>query len=287
VDEILRRLRESGGLIERREHRDLAGSLDRALRTGRLTTLLPGIYALPEAADDVDTRILAALLWAGDGAVLTGWSAARLVFWPSLPVETVTVALPTTGPRTRPWLRFERRRIPDELLMYRARFTVTRPCLTAVDLSLTRDGGRCIDQVLRTRCGTLPQMWEALRLTPGRPGNLQRARLLRESRHEPWSELEREAHSLLDGAGIRGWITNAPVQGYFVDVLFPGERLIVELDGWDVHGTRLAFETDRRRRNELVLAGYRVLNFTARQLRDDPAWVVQTIRRALVVRARG
>ena len=66
-----------------------------------------------------------------------------------------------------------------------------------------------------------------------------------------------------------------PVLTYRVDVLFAAQRLVLEVDGWEVHGTRLAFESDRRRRNEIVLAGYRVLNFTARQIRDDPEWVVQ------------
>jgi hypothetical protein len=54
-----------------------------------------------------------------------------------------------------------------------------------------------------------------------------------------------------------------------------------EIDGWETHGTRLAFEEDRRRRNRLVLAGYTVLNFTYRQLVDEPEWVIACIRRAL------
>ena len=86
---------------------------------------------------------------------------------------------------------------------------------------------------------------------------------------------------MLDAAGICGWITNAPVLEYLVDILFRAEKLVVELDGWEVHGTRFAFEADRRRRNHIEAAGYRVLNFTARQVRDDPQWVIQTIRRAL------
>ncbi len=281
MDEINARIRAGGGIIDRRISRDLTGQLDRALRCGRLVALLPGIYCLPAVVDDVDTRIVAAMTWAGPGAVLTGWAAARAVFLPTVSVPTVTVAMPLTGQRSRPWLRFERRRIPPELVWCRPEMSVTRPCLTAVDLAARRSGAVCIDQVLRTRTGTLPQMWEALRLTPGRPGNLTRARLLTESRHEPWSEPERQLHALLDAAGLRGWDTNVPVLTYRVDVLFAAQRVVLEVDGWEVHGTRLAFESDRRRRNEIVLAGYRVLNFTARQIRDDPDWVVQTVRCAL------
>jgi very-short-patch-repair endonuclease len=279
--EILDRLEYGRGVIDRRTNRDLSGPLDRALRNGQLMGMLPGIYCLPSSADNVDIRILAALTWSGAGAVLTGWAAARWTFWPGVTVPVVSVALTTTGLRGRPWLRLEHRHIPDELVCHRGRWAVTRPSLTAVDLADSRSGGAVIDQVLRTRSGTLDQMWAALESTPHRRGNALRTRMLTESRHEPWSELERDTHTLLDSAGFSGWITNAPVLEYLVDILFRAERLVVELDGWEVHGTRFAFEADRRRRNQIEAAGYRVLNFTARQVRDDPQWVIEIIRRAL------
>lgn len=70
-------------------------------------------------------------------------------------------------------------------------------------------------------------------------------------------------------------------ENYVVDVLFRRERLVLEVDGWETHGGRPAFESDRRRRNHLAMAGYRVLNFTWRQLIDDPDWVISCIRTAL------
>ena len=125
-------------------------------------------------------------------------------------------------------------------------------------------------------------MWGAFARQPGRPGNGLRQKLLLDSRDNPWSEAEREAHRLLRRSGIRGWRGNQPVAGYWVDILFPARRLVIEIDGWRVHGDRGAFESDRRRRNELVLAGYTVLNFTWRQLVDDPEWVITVVRTALV-----
>ena len=279
--DILDRLELGRGVIDRRANRDLSARLDRALRNGQLIAVLPGVYCLPSGADDIDIKNLAALTWSGAGAVLTGWAAARWTFWPGVTVPAVSVALPTTALRGRPWLRLEHRRIPDELVCHRGRWALTHPSLTAVDLADSRSGGAVIDQVLRTRAATLEQMWAALECTPRRRGNAMRSRLLTESRHQPWSELERNAHTLLDSAGISGWITNAPVLDYLVDILFRAERLVVELDGREVHGTRFAFEADRWRRNRIEAAGYRVLNFTARQVRDDPRWVIETIRRAL------
>src|SRR6059036_3622316 len=50
----------------------------------------------------------------------------------------------------------------------------------------------------------------------------------------------------------------------------PVERLIVETDGHRTHGTRSAFERDRRRDQRLALAGWRVVRFTWGQIANGP-----------------
>ena len=62
-----------------------------------------------------------------------------------------------------------------------------------------------------------------------------------------------------------------------VDLLI-GERLVIELDGWEFHHDRDAFEEDRRRDAELARQGYRVLRFTYRQLTTQWARVLGAIR---------
>jgi very-short-patch-repair endonuclease len=47
---------------------------------------------------------------------------------------------------------------------------------------------------------------------------------------------------------------NVRVAGQRVDVLFTPDRLVVELDGWGTHGTRLAFEEDRERDSGILAA---------------------------------
>lgn len=66
-----------------------------------------------------------------------------------------------------------------------------------------------------------------------------------------------------------------------LDVAYPEHRLFIEGDGFGVHGTRTAFEDDRWRQNLLVVAGWRVLRFTWRQLVERPAEVARQIRVAL------
>jgi very-short-patch-repair endonuclease len=268
-------------VLVRGQNADIAGTLDRWLRTGRLRAIHHGVYCHPEQITDVDVRIRAAAAWAGPMSVVTGPSAARLTFWPALVPADITLAQPTTCRRARPGIRFERRSVPPELVVRRRSVAVTHPCLTAVDMAVGEKGGAAIDQALRTRAATLAQMWEALRLTPNRPGNELRRQVLEDSLDQPWSEAEREAHRQLRRAGIKGWVANARVLDYYVDILFRRERLVLEVDGWEAHGTRQAFEDDRKRRNRLQLAGYTVLNFTWRQLIDEPDWVMACIREAL------
>ena len=56
---------------------------------------------------------------------------------------------------------------------------------------------------------------------------------------------------------------------------------MVELDSWEFHKTRRAFERDRQKAAALERAGIRVLRFTWNQLARDEAVVAVTIRSAL------
>ena len=78
---------------------------------------------------------------------------------------------------------------------------------------------------------------------------------------------------------------NANVDRYEVDFLWRDRRLIVEVDGWDAHRTRFAFEEDRARDVRLDLLGHKVVRFTWRQLTRDPTGVATTIRALIGKRA--
>ncbi|MET0559813.1 MAG: DUF559 domain-containing protein [Solirubrobacterales bacterium] len=55
-----------------------------------------------------------------------------------------------------------------------------------------------------------------------------------------------------------------------VDGLWPKARQIVELDGWEGHGTRSAFRDDRARDRRLRVAGYGVTRIAWSELDDEP-----------------
>jgi very-short-patch-repair endonuclease len=69
--------------------------------------------------------------------------------------------------------------------------------------------------------------------------------------------------------------------GWEVDAVWDRQRLIVEVDGYHSHGTRPQFERDRTKDAQLMLAGYRVLRVTWRQLTREPTVVIATIAAAL------
>ena len=286
MNESIRELfRTQGGVLRRRDHPAVARQLDWLLARRELVSPLPGVLTLPTALQHPRARILAGWLWLGPDAVVTGRAAAMMTFWPEVSVPLVTLAVPRHAKNSSGGWSVRQRTIPPELVWRRGGVNVTCPALTAVDLANTDHGGDVIDRALRSRLATLDQMWDAFAAQSGRRGNGLRQALLHDSRDAPWSEAERELHRLLRGAGITGWRTNVHVgldgRSYFADVLFEASRLILEVDGYEEHGRRQTFEDDRRRRNQLVLAGFTVLNFTWRQLTEDPASVLQMIRLAL------
>jgi very-short-patch-repair endonuclease len=55
-----------------------------------------------------------------------------------------------------------------------------------------------------------------------------------------------------------------------VDAYFPNEGLILELDGWDFHQSRHAFETDRDRDADSLLLGHPTLRVTWDRIHKTP-----------------
>jgi len=98
--------------------------------------------------------------------------------------------------------------------------------------------------------------------------------------HTP-SQLEARFLTLLRRHRILRPEVNVGIDRFVVDFLWRNARLVVELDGWKSHGTRTAFEEDRARDARLNLLGYQVVRFTWRQIEDDVATVIRTIRTLL------
>lgn len=265
---------------------ELTGSIRRMLRNGELSALLPGVFTATGQSADFTVRMQAVRL-RDPNAVFTGMTAAHLLWATKAPpVLTATGRVRTD----RAWVSLSRRTVDPAWVVQHRGFACTAPELTAIDL-IPETGADYVDLLLRKAGGrgaeTLGRMWEAHYAHGDRPGNLLREAVLAESRHLPWSEAERRAHTQLREAGIRGWVTNHRVvidgRSYFLDVAFPGLLLVLEVDGFENHKSRDSFENDRRRQNDLVAAGWTVLRLTWAMLQNT-AWLTWLApwRRALL-----
>jgi len=279
IDQLINR----DGLILRRDRPHLVGPLDRLVRAGTLTAVLPGVYVPPERASDFFTRVTA-VMHARPDAVLIEHAAAKASFWPAIRSARVACAVPTKV-FPQPGFDFRRRRVPPELIAERDGIRFTSPALTALDL-VEFVGGDAIDNALRTGSTTLPLLRAALEATKSRRGNAARWTMLLDSRDEPWSNGERKFHRMLRDAGLTGWAPNFPLvvagSRYWLDVAFPDLRLAIEVDGQVHRDDEATFEGDRWRQNALVVDGWRVIRFTMRMIEDHPDAVLATIRAALI-----
>ncbi len=95
------------------------------------------------------------------------------------------------------------------------------------------------------------------------------------------SVLEDLFRALIRLAGLDQPEMNVWIDGVYVDAVWRNQRVIVELDGRAFHETGKAFEADRAKTNALQLAGWLVLRFTYRRLRDEPDAVLAELTLSL------
>ena len=77
---------------------------------------------------------------------------------------------------------------------------------------------------------------------------------------------------------------NAQIGNYTADFLWREQKVIVELDGYDYHRGRAAFERDHERDAEHQRMGYLVIRVTGRQLHREPETLLVRIATAIATR---
>ena len=190
-----------------------------------------------------------------------------------------------SGAHSRPGLRVHRVRALDPAdVRRRAGLPVTAPARTLVDLAGVLETARLDAAFERARTSRLlrpADVREALGRSPGRRGAPAVRALVDDRPGLTRSAAERRLLDLLARGGLPRPMTNIRVSGHEVDMLWREARLVVEVDGYAWHRGRRSFEHDRRRDADLQVAGFRVLRFTWRRIRDEPEAVLVTLARAL------
>jgi very-short-patch-repair endonuclease len=100
------------------------------------------------------------------------------------------------------------------------------------------------------------------------------------------SQLERRFLQLVKSAGLPTPVTGYNVAGYELDAYWQRERFAVELDTFKTHGSRAAFERDRRRHEDLKLIGIEMIRVTGPRLDREPNEAIGSVARLLAQRRR-
>ncbi|ALL74523.1 hypothetical protein AD006_02810 [Pseudonocardia sp. EC080610-09] len=262
------------------------------LRGPSFERLLPDTYA-PATGESPDLRLrsLAASLWAGDGAVLCGYSAAELQGRSCAPLgEPAEVVVPATcsGPRSRREVRVRRDALHPREIIEIAGVRVTTPMRTAFDLARRLppvEGIVAIDALAR---GTFAP--DLLLTYAARYVGLRGVRAVIDAL--TWADArsgsppETRLRLILVRSDLPRPVPQHPVvderrRVLWLDLAYPEHRLGVEYDGGDHFATPQAARADAQRHTRLAAAGWRVLRYTAAEMRREPQRIVTEVRRAL------
>ncbi len=297
MEELRRYLAAHHGVITLAKARELGlseGQVRYRLRTSAWVPMAPKVYRLATAPDSwsacarayalsargVVSHVSALVVWRIDGD------------WPDYPIH---VAVPAGRRPRNPRAIIHR---IDEFDRVDARVVdavpVTGPARTIINAAglLTLDElDTAIDSVIRQRLTSIPELVTELDKLGcrGRTGAAGLRHLLdkRSPRARvPDSRFNRLVGQLLVNAGLPepAYEWNIERQGVFIgraDLAYPAAKLAIECDSEEWHRNRRAFIADPRRKNAMLLAGYRVLSFTWDDYARQPNGLVETVRLAL------
>lgn len=251
----------------------------------RLVRRHRGVYAWGLPREDLLSRACAGQLAAGPRSVLSGPSAAAVYGALPAPAGPIHLTCPSRA-RDRDGIVIHEGDPGD--VWRRRDLPLTSPVRTVFDLA-DMEGESTVTRVYNElqvlRLLTREQVLEALPGFNGRRGLSVVKRLVDGGLAPTRSVLEDLFVPLVRQAALPLPVLNARLLGMEVDALWPGERVIVELDGRRFHDTDSRFESDRARDARLVAAGHAVLRFTYRRLSREPFACVAELSAALTVRA--
>lgn len=263
-------------------------AIDYRIATGRLIPVHAGVYAVGHVNRTPVARAMAAVLTCGHGALLSHGSAASLwgyfKYWDG-PLE-VTVA--SAHRRRRHGIAVHRSRtLTSGDLDRQLGVPVTSPARTMLDIAprLTK---RRLNRVINdARHGPhlhLDDLADVLERNPRHPAAKRLMPFVETPTGATRSGLEDDFVRFARRYGLPAPAINTRVHGYEVDVLFPVERVIVEVDTWDTHGLRTSFESDRDKDTEMLAHGFPTVRVTEDRFKQAPEEEARRLHKILASR---
>jgi hypothetical protein len=267
------------------------GSIAKAVKSGRLIALHRGVYAVGHTDLSPRGKCLAAVKGCGEGALLSHFSAAWL--WGLMPTRPLPIHVTTPIPR----------RARLGLVIHRSRtfieedgaevdgIPVTSVARTALDLAARvrrRSVRRLLQRTEELALFDLPDFESILARNKGHRGMKPLRREIAIYKPPPFtrSGLEERFFELVLERRLPRPATNYVEAGYELDVYWPELRFAVELEVYETHGSRLSFEEDPVRHEELKLAGVEMICVTGPRLDREPNRVMDNLTRLLKMRSR-
>jgi very-short-patch-repair endonuclease len=164
-----------------------------------------------------------------------------------------------------------------------------RTLLDLTPISSDRQVERMLERSEELDSFDLRRLEDVLERTSRHPGAVRLGRAAEIYRPEAVftrSRLERRFRSLVRHAGLPAPATNVVVESFELDAYWATERFAVELDAYETHGSRAAFERDRERQDELLLIGIEMIRVTGMRLKREPRATIDRVAAHLERRRR-
>jgi very-short-patch-repair endonuclease len=262
-----------------------ATAIDHRVARGLLHVIHRGLYAVGHRLLSREGRWMAAVLAAGDGAVLSHRTAAAL--WGIRDTRRARIEVIVPRVCRRPGIDAHRSALAADEVTVERGIPVTTPARTLLDLAeqLTPQRlERAVHEAEYRRLSSPLSLEALLTRHKGRRGTAALRAIVDKGRLGSTitrSDLELDFLAFLDAHRLERPLVNEEIGPYTVDALWPAERVIVELDSRQAHETTKAFESDRARDRDLQVWGYKVVRITWRQLHADGATIAAQLSQLL------
>ncbi len=256
----------------------------RQIADGQITRLHHKVYLVGPGAPTREGRWLAAVLAAGEGALLARTNAAALHDIAKSRGSRIDVLIPAHRRVKLKGVRIHRcRRIhPDDSSLVDS-IPVTSVERTICDLAADvpyADVKRAFEEAERRHLIDHRKLREAVERMRGTAGAAAMRQLLGYDPRpatETRSELEIAFLELVTNAGLPPYQRNVVVFGNDIDAYWPEAKLVVELQSYTWHSDPEAFERDHVKLARLERNGVKTLALTYKQVTQDSAATVETV----------
>jgi predicted transcriptional regulator of viral defense system len=259
-------------------------SVARAVETGRLHRVYRGVYAVGHTELSPRGECLAAMLAVGPGALLSYYSAGWLWgIWTGSPQPVhITAFVPRHHPTPKGVVRHRARHLDDVDRAVVDGIPVTSVARTLLDLAWKLRGDqlrRVLERAEDFGLLDLDAIQAMIERNRGHHGAKRLRYALAIYERPIWtrSEFERRFVECLVDSGLPRPVTGWNELGYELDVYWPERGFGVELDSYETHGSRDAFERDHDRDLDFATAGIETVRISERQFHREPDAIARKV----------